>query len=123
MNTGEHAWMVPHGDGPRDHPALKGLNLPPLGSYGAGPIGGGGPMATKTLFFAGQGVNFLRPTPGEVAYLRAFDKKTGEVKWQQPLPDSPHGNPMTYLAGGKQFIAVAVGGVLKPAEIIAFGLP
>ena len=25
MNTGDHLWMVPNGDGPRDHPALKRL--------------------------------------------------------------------------------------------------
>ena len=31
MNTGEHVWMVPNGDGLRDHPAIAHLNLPPLG--------------------------------------------------------------------------------------------
>lgn len=30
MNTGECAWVVPSGNGPRDHPLLKGLNLPKL---------------------------------------------------------------------------------------------
>ena len=30
MNRGEHAWMVPNGDGPRDHELLKELDLPPL---------------------------------------------------------------------------------------------
>ncbi len=34
LNTGDHGWMVPNGDGPRDHPALKPLNLPPLGQMG-----------------------------------------------------------------------------------------
>jgi quinoprotein glucose dehydrogenase len=31
LNTGDHVWMKPNGDGPRDHPAIKHLNLPPLG--------------------------------------------------------------------------------------------
>ena len=31
LNTGEHLWMRAIGDGPRDHPALRHLNLPPLG--------------------------------------------------------------------------------------------
>ena len=34
LNRGEIAWQVPHGDGPRDHPAIKHLNLGPLGSPG-----------------------------------------------------------------------------------------
>ena len=31
LNTGEHAWMVPNGPGPRDHIALQDLALPWLG--------------------------------------------------------------------------------------------
>ena len=27
LNTGEFAWQVPHGDGPRNHPAIRDLNL------------------------------------------------------------------------------------------------
>ena len=47
MNTGEHAWMVPAGNGDRirNHPRLKGLNLPPLG----GDSTFSGPLLTKTL--------------------------------------------------------------------------
>ena len=35
LNTGEHLWVTPMGEGPRDHPALAGLDLPELG----GPTG------------------------------------------------------------------------------------
>ena len=42
--------MVPNGDGPRDHPLLKPLNLPPLGHPGRS-----APLATKTLLFVGEG--------------------------------------------------------------------
>src|SRR5204862_548539 len=31
LNTGDHVWVKPNGDGPREHPAIKHLNLPPLG--------------------------------------------------------------------------------------------
>ena len=42
--------MVANGDGPRDHPLLKPLNLPPLGHPGRS-----APLATKTLLFVGEG--------------------------------------------------------------------
>ena len=46
MNSGDHAWMMPLGDGAaREHPMLKGLNLPPLG----GDSSMSGPLLTKTL--------------------------------------------------------------------------
>src|SRR5207342_360301 len=50
LNKGEHVWMVPNGDGPRDHPLLKGLNLPPLGHPGRS-----APLVTRTLLFVGEG--------------------------------------------------------------------
>ena len=47
---GTIAWMVPNGEGPREHPLLKPLNLPPLGHPGRS-----APLATKTLLFVGEG--------------------------------------------------------------------
>ena len=46
LNTGEHAWMQPNGNGDqyRNHPMLRELDLPPLGGEGQG-----GPVLTKTL--------------------------------------------------------------------------
>ena len=32
LNRGEHVWTAVNGDGPRNHPLLKHLNLPPLGT-------------------------------------------------------------------------------------------
>ena len=47
-------------------------------------------------------------------YFKAFDVKTGKVVWQTRLGSAPHGYPVTYAAGGKQYIAVATGmGVFK----------
>ena len=50
LNKGEQLWMTPNGDGPRDHPLLKPLNLPPLGNPGRS-----SPLVTKTLVFLGEG--------------------------------------------------------------------
>ena len=54
LNKGEHVWMVPNGDGPRDHPLLKPLNLPPLGNPGRS-----APLVTKTLLFVGEGDSIM----------------------------------------------------------------
>ena len=53
LNTGEHVWMSPHGDGPRNHPALRHLNLPALGGHVG--MHGGGPLVTKTLLLVNSG--------------------------------------------------------------------
>ena len=37
-------------------------------------------------------------------YLRAFDTKTGAELWKGRLPAGGQATPMTYRAGGKQFV-------------------
>jgi quinoprotein glucose dehydrogenase len=105
LNTGEHLWMTPHGDGPRTNPAIAHLELPPLGEVG----GTGGPLVTKTLLFVSQRTADL-PGPSSGPKLTVFDKKTGAILGNIPLPDEPYGNPITYLHNGKQYIAITVGG-------------
>jgi alcohol dehydrogenase (cytochrome c) len=39
----------------------------------------------------------------------ALDAATGKVLWELPLNSQPAGYPMTYLAGGKQYVAIPVG--------------
>ena len=39
------------------------------------------------------------------------------------LPANETGMPMTYLAGGRQFVVVAIGGRGFPAELVALALP
>ena len=111
MHRGEKLWAVPHGDGPRDHAALRDLNLPPLGSLEKP----GGPLLTKTLLFIGQGLVSSK--------FRAFDKKTGEVVWEFDLPSKSSAAPITYMLDDKQYIVVAVGGGDQPDEFVAFTLP
>ena len=108
LNTGDHVWMTAHGDGPRNHEALKGLDLPPLGGH----LGSnaGGPLVTKTLLIVNSGGRDV-PTLEDVApTITAYDKDTGDYLGSVRLPSIPQGNPMTYLYEGKQYLVVAVGG-------------
>src|SRR6185436_15722571 len=76
LNRGEIAWMKPNGDGPRNHPELRSLGLPPLGQPGRA-----APLVTKTLLFLAEGdpINLATPPWGGGRALRAFDKETGAV--------------------------------------------
>ena len=120
MNTGEHAWMAANGDGPRDHPRVRHLNLPPLGQQGRP-----APLLTKTLLFIGEGDPIIVATPpgGGGKMFRAYDKVTGEVLWETELDAGTTGAPMSYLFEGKQYIVVAIGGVNHSAEWVALGIP
>ena len=112
MHRGEIAWQAPHGNGPRGRGALKGLDLPPLGNPNAS-----GVLVTRTLLFAGD-----RGGASEPSYLRAYDKATGATLWEADLPGRHHNAPpMTYVADGRQFVVVAVGGATEPARLVAFG--
>jgi quinoprotein glucose dehydrogenase len=125
LNRGEHLWQVPHGSGPKDHPALAGLDLPDLGSNPHGVLSNGGLVLTKTLLFIIQAEldesSMLRM--GDAGYLRAYDKRTGEKVWEHHMTPTPHGTPMTYLHQGRQYLVVAVGGMTQKAELVAFALP
>ncbi len=43
-------------------------------------------------------------------YLRAYDVKTGKKLWEHRLPAGGQSTPMTYMAGGKQYIVMTAGG-------------
>src|SRR5438094_6178029 len=112
MTRGEHVWMVPLGDGNtvRNHPMLKGLDLPPLG----GDSSTSGPLLTKTLLISALSSGGTKDGPR----LVARDKVTGkELAWVD-LPSMAIGTPMTYMIDGKQYIALTVGGEPVP-ELIA----
>ena len=120
LNRGEHLWTAVNGDGPRNHPLLKDLNLPPLGTASRPTA-----LVTKTLLFIGDGSNTfggLHPSMWGKTF-RAYDKATGKVVWETELPAGTTSGPMTYLAKGKQFIVVPIGGKDEPAEWIALALP
>ena len=120
MNKGDIAWVAANGDGPRNHPLVKDLNLPPLGN-----IGRPAPMLTKSLLFLADSSDAVMGQAGIAgpAKLRAFDKTTGKVIAEIDLPVGATGGPMTYMAEGKQYIVIPVGGRSYGAGWIAFSLP
>jgi quinoprotein glucose dehydrogenase len=120
LNRGDVAWMVPNGDGPRNHPLLKPLNLPPLGQAVRG-----APLVTKSLLFVSEGdqISVRTPPNGGGRAFRAFDKATGRVVWETELEAGSTGTPMTYLHNGKQYIVMAIGGRNHPPEFVALALP
>jgi len=42
-------------------------------------------------------------------YVYAYEARTGEILWQTRLPTSAQGFPVSYLAGGRQYVAIPVG--------------
>jgi quinoprotein glucose dehydrogenase len=119
MNKGENRWVVANGDGPRNHPALKDLNLPPLGVPGRPAV-----VVTKRLLFVGEGsdaMNFSDLTGGFGTAFRAYDKLTGAVLAKVDLPSGTSGAPITYAVDGKQYVVVAVGGKRDAPQWVALG--
>ena len=121
LNKGELVWQVPHGDTPdvvKNHPALKGLNIPRTGRTN----GRIGTLVTKSLVIAGE-PGFATTPKGRGAMLRAYNKATGADAGEVYMPAPQTGSPMTYMLKGKQYIVVAIGGAGYSGELIAFRLP
>jgi quinoprotein glucose dehydrogenase len=92
----------------------------PLGMMGGfpGAVNLGGPIATA------GGVVFIGATLDRA--IRAFDTETGRELWKADLPAGARATPMTYEAGGRQFVVIAAGGggpFGAGDAIIAFALP
>ena len=121
LNRGEILWTAANGDGPRDHPAIAHLDLPPLGQGGRT-----APLVTRSLVFLGEGANvgaaFLPPGSGGKMF-RAFDKGTGEIVWETELPGGTTAAPISYMAGGRQYIVATVGWDDMSSEYVALALP
>lgn len=123
LASGSLAWTTPLGDGPRQ-------KLIDMGVPDPGPLGGGaytGPLVTRTLLFiglrGGEAADLVFGTTEAAAAaiegrkrdttappeLRVFDKASGTVIHSVALDVAPTGSPMTYMAGGRQFIVFAYG--------------
>lgn len=113
LNSGDNAWVIPHGEGIRQQIIDMGILDPgPVGTVdNAGP----GPLLTKTLLFMAQSDNGRN-------LLRAFDKASGEIVHEVELPLPPTGTPMSFLVDGKQYITLALGGG-GSASLITLALP
>jgi quinoprotein glucose dehydrogenase len=115
LNTGQYSWKVPLGE----YPELAASGMKNTGSenYGGSVVTDGG------LVFIGAS-NFDRK-------FHAFDSRTGELLWETLLPYSGNATPITYEAGGRQFVVIAAGGgrnrpgtpQMSGGTYVAFALP
>ena len=120
LTKGEFAWQIAHGETPdevKNHPMLKGLNIPRTGRPGLL-----SPLVTQTLVICGEAGFATQPDGKRGALLRAYDKATGEDRGAVYMPAPQTGSPMTYMLNGQQYIVLAIGGGGYTAELIAFRL-
>jgi quinoprotein glucose dehydrogenase len=110
LRTGGILWTAPLGTFPR-----QGAPTPPP-DWGSPNLGG--PIVTAS------GLVFIGATRDPA--LHAFDIETGKLLWNGALPTSGKATPMTYEAGGRQFVVIAAGGggfFGAGDAIVAFALP
>lgn len=112
VSTGEVLWEVPLGT--IDRMAM----IPKSNEWGSPNLGGSMATAGGLVFIAAA----------MDTYLRAFDVETGRELWKGLLPASAQATPMTYRAGGKQYVVIAAGGHGKLGtkmgdHVVAFALP
>lgn len=110
LNTGEFAWRAVLGE----YPELTARGIPPTGTENLG----------GSIVTAG-GLVFIAATKDE--RIRAFDKATGELLWEHPLPAGGYAAPSTYQINGRQYVVIAAGGAgkmqTKPGDaFVAFAL-
>ena len=113
LETGARVWDVPLGDPSTLMPGLAKLSTAPLGLPNLG-----GPVVTA------GGLVFIGASFDNV--LRAFDVETGRELWRGPLPGGARATPMTYAAGGRQYVVICVGGGDEWGRgdyVVAFALP
>ena len=110
LDTGDYAWKIPLGEYPE---------LAAQGTKDTGTENHGGAVVTA------GGLLFIGATHYDNKF-RAFDKKTGILRWETVLPYAANATPAVYEVNGKQYIAVAAGGGReRPSSglFIAFALP
>jgi quinoprotein glucose dehydrogenase len=129
MNTGEHRWRIPIGRGELI-PSIQQLGIKERLGFPARSWA----LVTKTVMIVVQSGYFGAPrlAPGGTRrindlynfdpHLWVYDKTNGEMLAEIALPANAIGAPITYLAGGKQYIAFPVGGGPLVEELIAVSL-
>ncbi len=110
LATGAYRWRIPLGE----HSELTAKGVPPTGTEQYG-----GPIVTA------GGLVFIAATTD--ARFRAFDKTTGALLWEAPLPAAGFATPSTYAVGGRQYVVIAAGGgklgTTSGDAYVAFALP
>ena len=100
-----------------NHPALAGMDIPRTGQ-GASV----GTLVTRTLLIAGEAQLTTGADGERRAFLRAYDKATGDEVGALKLPAPQTGSPMTYSVDGEQYLVVAVSGSGYSGALLAFSL-
>ena len=124
LNSGEHLWRTAVGKGPVNHPALKDLDLPDMGWDNRTFV-----LATPNLLLAtSEDPHGLADAGRDYfvdrdANLRAYDLASGEEIGRVELPSNAYGAPMSYMAGGRQYIIVPLGNRRRPPELVALAIP
>ena len=111
LNSGEFTWQVPLGE----HVELTARGVSRTGTENFG----------GSIVTAG-GLVFIAGTRDE--RIHAFDKLTGKLLWEHPLPAGGYATPSTFQVNGRQFVVIAAGGAGKLATkagdaFVAFSLP
>ena len=112
LNTGEYLWKIPLGEYPEL--AAQGLSNTGTENYG-GPI-----LTDSGLLFIGATVYDKK--------LRVFDASNGKLLWQTTLPFAGTATPITYSAGGRQFVLIHTSNARdkkapQGSAYVAFALP
>jgi quinoprotein glucose dehydrogenase len=111
LDRGTIRWQIPFGEYPRL--AAQGLTNTGTDNYG-------GAIVTR------NGLLIIAATTYDDR-IRAFDKRTGKLLWEAPLPAAGNATPATYMVNGRQYIVIACGGGKNGAKsggtYVAFSLP
>lgn len=110
LNTGKYEWRIPLGE----YDELKERGIPPTGTENYG-----GPVVTA------GGLVFIAATRDQK--IRAFNKRTGDLLWEEELPAAGYATPSVYEIDGRQYLVIACGGgklgTTSGDEYMAFALP
>lgn len=116
LRTGRTIWDRPLGTARRNGPFGVPSRLP----ITIGTPNNGGAVVTA------GGVVFIAAATDNL--IRAIDLRTGKTLWRDVLPAGGQATPMTYEAGGRQFVVIMTGGhhfMETPIgdQVIAYALP
>jgi quinoprotein glucose dehydrogenase len=129
MNSGEHRWRIPIGRSEM-MPLSQKLGIHERRGF----LFRSWALVTRTVMIVVQmgyhGPPRVAPEHKEPImdlnnfdpHLWVYDKTSGELLAEMSLPANATGAPITYMAGGKQYIAFPVGGGPLVEELIAVSL-
>src|SRR5882724_13072876 len=111
LKTGQFAWRIPFGE----YPELVAQGMKDTGSESYG-----GSVATASGLLLIAAADFDRK-------LHVFESKNGKLLWETVLPYAGNATPLTYMAGGKQYVVIAAStghdrSAAKGSAFIAFVL-